>query len=345
MKSSTLTLITSNICFGLCILIPIIFLIYFIKSKGKNKNYSLAIVIAIILFLIPYGAKLIIRLNGDNMIKINCYVNNICKENTSTTDDNDETTTTTTKKKETTTKTKKTVPTTKQSSSSTYYEKVKLIDGDKTDLGTTSNGYEIFQINGVTYIDGYLIANKTYSLPEDYIPTDTKKSAVGVTNTCNECINNTVMSAWNKMQADAKAAGIALKIGSGYRSYNTQKNIYNNYVKRDGQQQADTYSARPGSSEHQTALCFDICGTNLSSDKCISSAFNNTNEAKWINDNASKYGFIIRYPQGKQDKTGYKYESWHVRYVGTDLANELYNNGNWISMEEYFGVTSVYPNN
>ena len=108
--------------------------------------------------------------------------------------------------------------------------------------------------------------------------------------------------------------------------------LYNSYVNRDGKAKADTYSARPGHSEHQTGLAMDI---NNASD-----AFNNTPEAKWIAANCWKYGFILRYPQGKQNITGYKYESWHVRYLGNDLAKEVYNSG--LTLEEFLCIDSVY---
>lgn len=263
------------------------------------------------------------------------------KKTTSTTTTTESTTTTsttpsTTKSTTSTSTTKKTTTTTKKAEEGVTktYDKVKEISGTKEDKGSTSKGFSIYEINGITYVDGYLIANKTYFLPEDYYPLDTYKSAKGKTQTCNDCINNTVWKAWQDMKAAAKKDGYSLWIQSGYRSYVVQTSLYNRYVARDGQQKADTYSARPGSSEHQTGLCFDINNP--------SSSFNNTKEAKWIDKNAYKYGFIIRYPEGKMDITGYKYESWHVRYVGTELSTKLYNNGDWITMEEYFGITSKY---
>ena len=188
----------------------------------------------------------------------------------------------------------------------------------------TSKGYTITVKNNITYIDGYLIANKTYSLPSTYSPG----------------LNSNVKSKADEMFADAKKDGYNLYIASGFRSYETQKKLYNNYVKRDGKKAADTYSARPGASEHQSGLAFDVCDRNVSA--CINSNFDSTAQAKWLSENAYKYGFILRYPKGKTDKTGYKYESWHLRYVGVDLATKLYNNGNWITLEEYFGITSEY---
>ena len=138
------------------------------------------------------------------------------------------------------------------------------------------------------------------------------------------------------MLKDATAKGLNIYIASGYRSYNYQVNVYNRYVKSDGAAVADTYSSRPGNSEHQTGLCFDL--------NTIEDSFQYTNEGKWINNNCYKYGFCIRFPKGKDSATGYQYESWHLRYVGVDLATKLYNNGDWLSLEEYFGITSQYPN-
>ena len=194
-------------------------------------------------------------------------------------------------------------------------------------IGTSSKGYTIENKNGATYVGGYLVANKTYPLSSSY--------GSGLT--------GSTKSAFEEMNAAAALDGYSFRIGSGYRSYNTQKTIYNNYVKRDGQAKADTYSARPGHSEHQSGLAIDICSNHYKEGKyCIGSAFNDTPDAKWLSDNAYKYGFILRYPNGKTNETGYKYESWHFRYVGKELASKLYNGGSWITMEDYFGITSKY---
>ena len=184
---------------------------------------------------------------------------------------------------------------------------------------TTSKGFKGKVIDGVTYINGILIANKTYSLPSSYYPG-------GLTNEFNE--------AFNQMKSAASSEGINIYVVSGFRSYNTQNTLYNNYVNRDGRDEADTYSARPGHSEHQTGLAADF--------NMVDDDFEYTAEGKWLNDNAYKYGFILRYPKGKTGETGYIYESWHYRYVGVDLASKLYNGGNWISLESYFGITSQY---
>ena len=183
---------------------------------------------------------------------------------------------------------------------------------------TTSKGFSGYTKNGITYIDGVLVVNKTYSLPSNYGPGLTSKTK----------------EAFNEMKAAATLEGLNIYLSSGFRSYTTQKNLYNRYVNRDGQAAADTYSARPGHSEHQSGLAFDV--------NQINDTFNDTAEAKWLANNCYKYGFILRYPKGKTNETGYKYESWHFRYVGVDLATRLYNGGDWITLESYFGITSEY---
>ena len=134
------------------------------------------------------------------------------------------------------------------------------------------------------------------------------------------------------MRNAAREDGINLFVKSGYRSYIDQKIIYNGYVARDGKEGADRYSARPGHSEHQTGLAFDINSTYDS--------FADTPEAKWLAENSYKYGFIIRYPKDKEHITGYKYEPWHVRYLGVDKAKEVFDSG--LCLEEFLGITSVY---
>ena len=191
-------------------------------------------------------------------------------------------------------------------------------DNQGTTSFTTSKGFKGVTKNGVTYIEGYLVVNKTYTLPSSY----------------GNGLTNATIEAFNKMQAAAKVDGLNIYISSGFRSYSYQKTLYNNYVNRDGVTAADTYSARAGHSEHQSGLAFDV--------NTINDSFANTEEGKWLNDNCYKYGFILRYPKGKSDETGYQYEPWHFRYVGVELAEKLYNNGNWITVEDYFGITSKY---
>ncbi|MBQ0111095.1 MAG: M15 family metallopeptidase, partial [Oscillospiraceae bacterium] len=173
--------------------------------------------------------------------------------------------------------------------------------------------------NGVsspTYIKGVLIVNKSYGLPASYAPG----------------VDATAKSWLNKMFAAADKDGLDMWIASGYRSYQRQTQLYNNYVSQDGKAAADRYSARPGFSEHQTGLAFDI---NDPSD-----GFKGTDESKWLAAHCHEYGFIIRYPQSKECVTGFMYEPWHVRYVGTELAKQLHASGQ--CLEEYLGVDSKY---
>ncbi len=172
------------------------------------------------------------------------------------------------------------------------------------------------KVDGVTYIDGILIANKTYKLPKSYNPGTNKKA----------------YKAFKKMQYAALKDGINLYIASGFRSYSYQKKLYNSYVAADGKKTADTYSARAGHSEHQTGLAFDINRPD--------SSFDNTKEALWLAENCAKYGFIIRYEKSKESITGYKYESWHIRYLGKSLAEDVTKSGK--CLEEYLGITSKY---
>ncbi|MBQ6282348.1 MAG: D-alanyl-D-alanine carboxypeptidase family protein [Bacilli bacterium] len=184
--------------------------------------------------------------------------------------------------------------------------------------GTTTKGYQINRIDGIYYINGILIANKTYALPSTYNPGG---------------LRSEFMTAFNKMKEAAKADGVTITIISGYRSYSYQKALYDGYVKTYGKAMTDTFSARPGNSEHQSGLAADL--------NRIDDNFGNTKEGKWLDLNASKYGFILRYPKGKQSITGYKYEPWHFRYIG-DEATNLYQNGEWTTLEEYLGIDSKY---
>lgn len=284
--------------FGICLPF-IIIVVALVKSKFKfNKNVVNKVLIAVIIFLIFYILKVGgIKLIDKRQVKVD---NNISKKNTSIKSSTTQVTTTSS----TTTTTKK-----------------------KQDVSVSNN------TDGLKIIDGILIVNKSYPLPKDYVPTNTYKDATGL-NYCSECINVDAYEKYKLMKADMASLGMNIWIQSGYRSYSLQESLYNKYVIRDGKLAADTYSARPGYSEHQTGLAFDL--------NSISDDFQYTSEGKWINENAWRYGFILRYPKSKESITGYKYESWHLRYVGEDLATKLYNNGDWITLEEHFNLTSKY---
>lgn len=172
--------------------------------------------------------------------------------------------------------------------------------------------------------DGILvICNKYYILKKNYVPDLVSLDGYG-----GGQMQREAATYFKKMVDAAKKDGYTLKNVSAYRSYNTQNSLYNNYVSQDGRIKADTYSARPGSSEHQTGLASDI--------NWVSNSFENSNEFKWLTNNAHKYGFILRYPKGKTYITGYMFEPWHYRYVGSEVAKYIYEHD--ITYEEYYAT-------
>ncbi|MGN0584568.1 MAG: D-alanyl-D-alanine carboxypeptidase family protein [Ruminococcus sp.] len=171
--------------------------------------------------------------------------------------------------------------------------------------------------DGVTYIDGILIINKTYGVDADYAPGD---------------LTEETRTAFDELCSAAAADGLNIYLASGYRSYDIQNTIFNNYTYLYGQDLAETFSARPGHSEHQSGLAIDV--------NTVTDDFAQTPEAQWLEEHCAEYGFIIRYAADKVDITGYKYEPWHIRYVGRDIAKEITELG--VSLEEYLGVDSVY---
>lgn len=178
----------------------------------------------------------------------------------------------------------------------------------------------------------WMIVNKHQPLPAAYVPTDL--TAVGA-----KQMRTEAAEAIKRLVAAAKQDGVALTYVSGYRSYGTQQSLYNSYVANDGQAKADTYSARPGYSEHQTGLAMDI--GNANGDCELDVCFADTAGGKWLVAHAHEYGFVVRYLSGKTTVTGYQYEPWHMRYVGAWLADKLHASGQ--TMEEYFSIDAA-PN-
>ncbi len=217
---------------------------------------------------------------------------------------------------QTTTDEETTESTTSSTSSTSASTQKKTEAPTKATTKSTTKATASHSVSSPTYINGILIANKTYALPSNYNPG----------------VNSAAQSAFNTMAADAAKQGINLYIVSGFRSYSSQASIYNNYVARDGKAAADRYSARPGHSEHQTGLAFDV--------NSLSQSFENTAEGRWLAANCHNYGFIIRYPKGKESVTGYMYEPWHIRYLGTGTAAAVHNSG--LTLEEYLGINSSY---
>jgi len=186
-----------------------------------------------------------------------------------------------------------------------------------SETSSVTTSHLIQSNNGATYVDGILIVNKTYSLSKDF-------DADG--------LNPNAAEQFRLLSEDAAKLGLTIVCSSGFRSYEYQEQLYNNYVAADGMLKADTYSARAGHSEHQTGLAIDV--------NSISDDFIGTPECEWLAQNAHKYGFIIRYPKGKEAYTGFKYEPWHIRYLGTETATKVYESG--LSLEEYLGIDSYY---
>jgi D-alanyl-D-alanine carboxypeptidase len=183
-----------------------------------------------------------------------------------------------------------------------------------------------------------VFVNKEHSLPKKYIPENLV--TVNVYFHLLSYDERTMMrpeaaEALEQLFASAEEAGYKLSGVSGYRSYTRQYNIFTNNILTKGKEHTLKYSAAPGTSEHQTGLAMDVSCESLRYD--LSTSFSETPEGIWLSQNAYHYGYIIRYPKGKGDITGYAYEPWHIRYVGKGLAKYLYEND--LTLEEYYKYT------
>ena len=193
-------------------------------------------------------------------------------------------------------------------------------------------------------------ANLDLKFYEDYVPTDFSKGLLIIANKFNylgeyvptDLVNipseyggrglkasEVAVNAYINMYKDIAKEGMSLVVNSAYRSYATQKSLYNNYVARNGFAWAEKWSARPGFSEHQTGLAMDIVTNSSNFDN-----FEETKEYTWLVNNSYKYGFILRYPSDDYYLTGYNFESWHFRYVGVDVATKIHDEG--LTYDEYY---------
>ncbi len=183
----------------------------------------------------------------------------------------------------------------------------------------------------------WVVVNKQHKLPDGYVPPDLVTPSVKLRLSAGSedmKVRSEMATAMEAMFADASQAGQALLLASGYRSEASQKSLYNGYVSKDGQVAADRYSARPGYSEHQTGLAFDV---GAASRKCeIEECFGDLPEGQWVAAHAHEYGFIVRYGKDQEPLTGYQYEPWHLRYVGKALAAEL--SAKHQTLEQFFGL-------
>ncbi|PDZ07536.1 D-alanyl-D-alanine carboxypeptidase [Bacillus cereus] len=180
------------------------------------------------------------------------------------------------------------------------------------------------------------VVNKEYGLPEDYKPEDlvVPNVSFSFSGTLEKSyLRKEAAEALERLFDLAKKEGIELNAVSGFRSYDYQKNLYANNVKRKGQEHTDRFSAKPGHSEHQTGLTMDVSSKSANNE--LELTFANTKEGKWLKENAYRAGFIIRYPKGKESITGYAYEPWHIRYVG-DIAESIYKKK--LTLEEFMNL-------
>ena len=189
------------------------------------------------------------------------------------------------------------------------------VEGDKLEIPVTVRQLNV--VNGCTYVDDILVANKSYSLPADYDPGMLPETKAAFESLCKY----------------AAKEGLDIYEGSGYRDYYDQVMAYESMVSGYSKEYADAFSARPGHSEHQTGYTVD-CNTINNED------FADTPEGRWLAAHCYEFGFIIRYPQGKEDITGYSYESWHIRYVGREHATAITQQK--LTLEEYLDIDSRY---
>lgn len=181
--------------------------------------------------------------------------------------------------------------------------------------------------------DKLVLVNKLHAVSKKYKPTDMVTMDNSLTTWSNLELKEDAYKAYKKMYKAAKKKGFNLKVCSAYRSYSTQKSLYNNSMKNRGKKITNVRSAYPGRSEHHTGYAIDI--TSASMGWGLTQDFADYADGKWINEHCSDYGFILRYPKGKTDITGYAYEPWHFRYVGVKAAKEIMEQG--ITLEEYLG--------
>ena len=183
-----------------------------------------------------------------------------------------------------------------------------------------TNTKEVQEFNPLMLVNKYNYVSKDFK-PDLVKVTEFSKDGMYLEKNC--------MEAFIKMARDVKNNNLNIRAISTYRTYDYQSDLYNNYAKKDGISNADTYSARPGFSEHHTGLAIDV--DNITKPY---TDFLDTDEFTWMQANAYKYGFILRYPEDKEDITGYMYEPWHYRYVGIEVSKYIYEHN--LTFEEYY---------
>nr|WP_079529291.1 M15 family metallopeptidase [Halobacillus hunanensis] len=209
------------------------------------------------------------------------------------------------------------------------------VAGDKAEEKKDSDGLTV--VNEPKSM--HVVVNKHRKLPDGYTPPDLVVPEVPFYFTefhPKKQMRKEAARALEELFAAASQDGIDLVAASGYRSYERQKSIYQQNVAERGEKEANQFSAKPGTSEHQTGLAMDVTSAQMAFK--LKQSFRQTDEGEWLAEHAHEYGFIIRYPKGKSDITGYSYEPWHLRYVGTDISTEIHKQEE--TLEEFFGF---YP--
>lgn len=178
------------------------------------------------------------------------------------------------------------------------------------------------------------LVNKERSLPSDYIPNDLVDITVlhKTEKPESKMLRKEASAALSELFENGMKNNFKFIAVSGYRSHSRQVYLFNNYAKNHGEEEANRFSARPGQSEHQTGLTMDVSIESLNFK--LVEELGETPEGKWLAENAHKYGFIIRYPKGREHITGYQYEPWHIRYLGKDLAAKVYESN--LTYDEYY---------
>lgn len=180
-----------------------------------------------------------------------------------------------------------------------------------------------------TSLGNIMLVNKYNALSKDYEVENLTNISKTYSYGDNKKLNKEAYEAFIDLAEDAKKEGYTILIVSSYRSYKDQEDVWKDYKASFGTRKADAYAARAGSSEHETGLAIDVADYYDENDK-----FEDTDSFKWMQANAHKYGYILRYPKGKENITGYSYEAWHYRYVGIETATKVYNEG--ITYDEYY---------
>lgn len=213
-------------------------------------------------------------------------------------------------------------------------ENIKLTPDNVISIINThrDNDFYEFDLDSNPALKSSLIVNKFYNLKNDYVPENliTISNNYAWGDSGSQKTTEETFNAYLEMYEAAKLDGYTLMINSSYRTFDEQKQVYDNYLNQYGETFADSIAARPGYSEHQSGFCLDIFSLTNSNRK----TFKDSEAYQWLLNNSYKYGFILRYPEDKVEITGYDFESWHYRYVGKEISKYIFENN--ITFDEYY---------